>query len=213
MVHIHRQMRERIEQHPAELAGELHRGHRKGLVAAPGHHLEGLGLPSSSARYSFATRADPVKLLLTDRRPGERRDAEDLLHPAVDLIHIDPVVLRLDIDGALGVVDLKLPRPESRLRMVFIAATSKVLRLSPFRAISPWYAIISSFMLSSFLLSAPLQCCQPLVEPWSSAVISSSDVLSQKLTRSAPSIRAAGSFIAIRVWLAAPLEQADPLET
>ena len=108
VVHIHPQVVVLVQQVSAQLAADLGTLHRVGLVSALGFHLKGSDAPQRLAQVGFGGLADGVEVLGALHRAAHLDDAEHVRDAAEGLVHVQALFLRLDEDGALGLVNFEL---------------------------------------------------------------------------------------------------------
>ena len=96
------------QQEGPQFPAEFRAFHREGLVRALGLHLEGLDPAQHLAQVLLGHLADGIKVLFADGGTAEPGNAEHLGHPAEGLVHVDVLVLGLDVQGALGHAEFEL---------------------------------------------------------------------------------------------------------
>ena len=108
VVHVHPQVMVLVQQVGAQLPADFGALHRVGLVGALGFHLKGADAPQRLAQVGFGGLADGVEVLGALHRAAHLDDAEHVGDAAEGLVHVQALFLRLDKDGALGLVYFKL---------------------------------------------------------------------------------------------------------
>ena len=101
LVDVHAQVVVLVQQVSTQLAANFGAFHRIVFVGALGFDLEGAHAGQLFAQIGFGGFADGVKVLGTLDGAAHLNDAEHAGNAAERLVHIQPVLLRLDKDGAL----------------------------------------------------------------------------------------------------------------
>ncbi len=139
VVDVNAQMMMLVQQIRAQLTADFGALHRVGLVGALGLDLEGAQAAQRLAEVGLGGLADGVKVLGALDRTAELDDAEHAGDAAEGLVHIKALLLRLDENGALGLIDLELAQ---RLKPPADGLGQPRLKLAAVQALQRHFALI-----------------------------------------------------------------------
>ena len=110
VMNVHPHMGAGRQYRAARLAGDLDGVQGEILIRALGLYLEGLLPCQVRGDVGLDGLQDALHILLADGGAADGHDAEDLARGGHHAVHVAKVTLRLDIDGALGAVDLEIAK-------------------------------------------------------------------------------------------------------
>ena len=97
-----------LQQTAAHVGADIGGFQRKLLVAAPRLHLEGAGLCQRRLQIGRRRLADGLHFLGHHAGAGKSGKTEHPGYPIAGLVQVGRVVLRLDINGGLGLAQMKV---------------------------------------------------------------------------------------------------------
>ena len=139
VMHVDAQMMVLVQQIGTQLAADLGALHRVGLVGALGLDLEGADAAQRLAEIRLGGLAYCGKVLRALDGAAQLHDAEHMGHATERLVHVEAVLLRLDENGALGLIDLELAQ---RLQPPADGLGQPRLKLAAVQALQRHFALI-----------------------------------------------------------------------
>ena len=128
-VDIHQDTGMGLRQPPADFLGNLDGGHGEGLIRTLGLHFEGLGAVQVLSQIVFHSVKNGVQVLFTGAAPAQAHHTENRMAALPGPIHVRLPVHRLNIDGRLHNIHVKiavqlhptpdiLPQPGLKLALI-----------------------------------------------------------------------------------------------